>query len=38
VFQLVKAPSGVFEDLAIGELELTARRHERDKAWNAVHQ
>ncbi len=36
--QLLESPSGVFEYLAIAEFELATRRHERDQAWNAVHQ
>ena len=38
VFQLLKLPSGVFDDLAIDELDLTACRQERDQAWNTVHE
>ena len=36
LFQLVKGPSGVFEDLAIGEFDLACRSQERDQARNAV--
>jgi hypothetical protein len=38
VFQLLEGPSGVFENLAIGEFDLTVRGQERDQAWNTVHQ
>ena len=34
--QLLQRLSGVFEDVVIDELDLTARRQERDKARDAV--
>ncbi len=38
LFQLLEAPPCVFVDLAIDEFDVTARRQERDQAWNTVHQ
>ena len=38
LFQFLQRSSRVFEDLTIGELDLTARRQERDQAWNAVYE
>ena len=36
LFQLLQRLSGVFDDLAIDELDLAGRGQECDQAWNVV--
>jgi hypothetical protein len=37
LFQLVKGPSGVFDDSAIDEFDLAGCGQQCDEAWNGVH-